>query len=231
MNLTKLIKLLQENMTPDDAAFMSAVESGDATILQKMVDYAAKSKGYTLETWRGETNEEDHSDFSRRRETGIFTSQNKDFAAQYATHAGSRKSRGEPRRFYVKANRILDLESPDRAAHQWMDEWGKNWADDGWIDRGSGEEVEVSDLIAGGTLYDYEGDWSGTRWSDLQKSARADGYDVLIAPDAGDGDDTTSTIILNPKHIKLARAITRDDDEQIIPISQRFNSESTDVRF
>ena len=225
----KEIKASLPEHVQKDADYMAAVERGDTDTAQRMVDEAAKRAGYTLETWRGEwpLRAAERTDSPRRREPGIFTSQNKAFAAEYA-NPGSYRGKSEPRRFYVKADKVLDLANPDRAANKWMKEWGDGYMErdeNGWLDRGSGESVDVSDLIASGRLFDYEGDWSGRAWKDLQKAARSDGYDVLVAPDAGGTDDNTSTIILNDGHIKLAGPISpRGAVRRVISAEQAFQS-------
>ena len=90
-----------------------------------MADAAAKAHGFNMETWRGEQSGEAHTEFSGRREFGIFTSQNKAFASEYTN------GQGEPRRFYVKGDKVLNLEDPDLKVYKWMDKWGKKFADEG----------------------------------------------------------------------------------------------------
>lgn len=208
-----------------DPGYLDAVARGDMAAAQAIIDRAARAAGFTLETWRGESSGGDHTDFSGRVEPGIFTSQNRDFAGQYAARGGT----GEPRRFYVRAGRVLDLESPGLAEHRWMSEWGKAYGEK-WIDRQSGEPIDVCLLIAGGGLFDYEGDWSARAWRDLQRSARADGYDVLIARDSGYGEDCISTIVLRDTHIRLADAVVCDDAGDPVPPSARFAPGATDIR-
>jgi hypothetical protein len=48
---------------------------------------------------------------------------------------------------------------------------------------------------------------------------------------AGMGADTVHTIVFNSSQIKSADAITRDDQDNVIPLSERFLAEEEDVRY
>ena len=66
------------------------------------------------------------------------------------------------------------------------------------------------------------------------------GYDAIEDKEAGTKfrqleergmSDTEHIIVFHPNQIKSADAITRDNDGNVIPLSQRFNPESKDIRF
>ena len=156
----------------------------------KVVD----AEGKPLVVYRGEQSGEEVTVFDPRktREGGFFFTPDKNVAASYARN-------GELRAFYIKAEKVLDLTRDSLAARRWVAKWAKSF--DEWIDRQSGEEVDPFDVIESGRLFDYEGDWSSERWIDLQLSAKADGYDMLIAPDTHDG-VFSSYIVFDPKNIK-----------------------------
>ena len=208
-----------------DQEYLQAVSAGDMETAQRLVDAAARAAGYTMEVWRGDDGP--HTDFQGRREVGVFTSTTKAFAASYALN-------GQPRRFYVKADKVLDLTDPwkNRETIDWITRWSADNEYD-WNDPQSGEETDAHSVLAGGRLFDYEGDWSASRWIDLQRSARADGYSVLIALDTGAGlpsDEAVSTIVLKDSHIKSADPVVHDDWGKVIPVSRRFNDRTNDIR-
>lgn len=213
-------------VTPQqDSDYLAAVERDDMETAQRMVDDAARAAGYTLSTWRGDV--EAWDDFVRRREVGIFTSQDKQFADEYGSMRG-----GVTRRFYVKTNSVLDLANPNNSEMQWIKEWGEAWQEDGWTDRTSGDDITAYDAVMSGRLFDYEGDWSGERWRDLQLAAKNAGFDLLIVPDAAtDIEDPTATIVLDERNIKLADPVTRDSQGNVIPLSQRFDATTADINY
>ena len=73
----------------------------------------------------------------------------------------------------------------------------------------------------GGDITDWD-DGKGERGLERLKQLGNDGY-VLA-----NGDEI---LVTHPSQIKSADPITRDSDGNVIPLSQRFNSESNDIRF
>jgi predicted nucleotidyltransferase/8-oxo-dGTP pyrophosphatase MutT (NUDIX family) len=207
-----------------DDEYMAAVEAGDMAAAQRLVDEAAKAAGYVHEVFRGDRDADGIFEYHRkdRANYGIFTTQNRGIADSYA--------RGKARRFYVRAPKVLDLtDEGDVEAARWTNEWGKTY--DEWVDRQSGEELTPFDAVLHGTLYDYEGDWSMERWTDLQATAHADGYDAVVVPDwhRHEGENV-SLVVFDANNIKLADAVVKGGDGEIVPPSKRFDSSSPDVR-
>lgn len=150
--------------------------------------------------YRGESSGSEHDVFDPRqtRERGFFFTPDKSIASIYAQG-------GEPRAFYIKAEKLLDLTRDTPEARKWITEWAKAWDDEGWIDRGSGEQIHPVDAVQDGRLFDYEGDWSSERWKDIQASAKADGYDAVKLPDWDNNTGTfPSLVVFDPTHIKSA---------------------------
>ena len=67
----------------------------------------------------------------------------------------------------------------------------------------------------------------------ITKFLKDNGYDSMyISFDEGSGGrETDSLILLNPEQVKSADLITRDDEGNIIPLSERFNKNKKDVRY
>jgi hypothetical protein len=185
----------------------------------------AASKGYTFETYRGDVDADRIFSYSpkERREHGIFTTVEKEVAAIYARDR-------EPRKFYVRAPKILDLTDDSLENIMWVKKWGEVWGE--WRDPQSGEVVDAWYILEGGRMFDYEGDWSSERWMDIQATAEHDGYDVVILPDFDSKLGIfPSMVVFDEKNLKLADAITYDDNNNPIPFESRFDKTSNDIRY
>lgn len=193
-----------------------------------LIKKLAHSKGYTHQTYRGDTDAGHIYSYTRkeRREYGIFTTPVKEIAAVYA---GGRFD-GDPRLFYVHAPKVLDLTKDTLENMKWVEAWGKSF--DEWRDPQTGEEVDAWYVLEGGRLFDYEGDWSSRRWKDIQGSAHHDGYDVVVLPDYDSRHGVfPSFVVFDEKNLKLADVVTYDDQEQVIPLEMRFDRSSGDIRY
>jgi hypothetical protein len=209
-------------------SILSEIDDTNNMPNQDLVDRMAKSKGYIHQTYRGDTHDGRIFNYTRkeRREYGIFTTPIKEVAAVYA---GDR-TKGEPRRFYVKASNILDLTKDTLENMKWVQSWGEGFDD--WIDRQSGDKIDAWYALEGGRMFDYEGDWSSYRWMDIQRTADHQGYDAIILPDHDSKAGIfPSFVVFDEKNIKLADTATYDDKDQLIPLEQRFNYSSNDIRY
>jgi len=85
-------------------------------------------------------------------------------------------------------------------------------------------------------IYDYDGGtFKDKSYSDLVQEAIDEGHDGVIMENTRDAvdSDTLSDVIVffESSQAKLADPVTRDDAGRVIPLSQRFNSASDDIRF
>ena len=184
----------------------------------------AQARGYTYETFRGDSDAGHIFNYTRkeRREYGIFTTTVQEVAKGYAHDR-------EPRRFYVRAPKILDLMNDSLQNMMWVNKWGESFDD--WRDPQSGEEMDAWWILAGGRMFDYEGDWSCERWMDIQGTAHSDGYDAVILPDTDNREIFPSFVVFDEHNLKLADLITYDDDNNPIPYEKRFDVTSGDIRY
>ena len=110
---------------------------------------------------------------------------------------------------YIIENKPADIDSPAyHEAHQKrvaiMSEWSSKY-----------EEV-------------------ATKCKDLITSYLKDnGYDSMyfFIDEGSRGRQTDSLIVLNENQVKSANTVTYDDNGNVIPLSQRFNAESNDIRY
>jgi hypothetical protein len=184
-----------------DEAYDAAVKAGDEAEQQRLVDEAAKEAGYTPVFRKGSV--------TKKGEGGFH------FGSEL--QASSVESKEPTKRYYIYAKnpiRLVDY---------------SDWTDDGLTSQGY--SLEASTPIVYLNRHEGLGD---------RGAVDADGYPLL--PDEQDAltDEeflqlntiaTDSFIIRDPSQIKSADPITRDDAGNVIPLSQRFNPESNDIRF
>ena len=83
-----------------------------------------------------------------------------------------------------------------------------------------------------GRLFDYEGTWSCERWTDIQATAESDGFDAVVLPDYDRKSGIfPSFVVFDERNIKLADAMTFDDEKHPIPFDLRFDKTSGDIRY
>lgn len=185
----------------------------------------AEARGYRHETYRGDTDDGNIFVYSRkeRREHGIFTTPIKEVAAIYSRDH-------DPRKFYIRAPQVLDLTKDTLENMMWVKKWGEIWGP--WNDRQTGESVDAWDVLEGGRLFDYEGTWSCERWTDIQATAESDGFDAVVLPDYDRKSGIfPSFVVFDERNIKLADAMTFDDEKHPIPFDLRFDKTSGDIRY
>lgn len=157
----------------------------------KMID----EDGNPLVVYRGDTEDFNQFDRSKTRENGFFFTTEEKVARGYAKG-------GLLRAFYIRAKKVLNLMEDTRESRRWVREWSENF--DEWVDRESGEEMDPFDILQGGRMFDYEGDWSSERWLDIQAQAENQGYDAVILPDYdSDIGIFPAVVVFDPRNIKL----------------------------
>lgn len=196
-----------------DQEYMAAVEWGDMETAQRMVDEAAKRAGYVRKAFHGTENggfTEFDPERAPKRSGFVYFSTDKGTAASYS---GSRKdlSAGAEGRgiytVYVKEpEQVFDFEEA---------------AWDGMRPDGTPNEYYADGGIDG-----------------IARDARDGGinsFEVQNVMDEGSNGDTAwyaSTIALSdPSFVKSADPVTYDEQGAVIPLSQRFNDGSNDIRF
>lgn len=190
-----------------DASYLSAVESGDMRTAQRMVDEAAEAAGYDIDAYHATAN--DFTVFDRGR-LGENTDGNATDAMLAATaHLGHwfnsadvSPQMGVERAMHVK----LRIDHPLQMGS--LDElvW--------WIEENAQADNEDAPDVIGRKAVD---------------ALVTQGYDGIILDDEEFGG--TSYVALDSEQIKSADPVTYDDDGNVIPLSQRFNSEERDIRF
>lgn len=122
--------------------------------------------------------------------------------ADWYDFASRAKLPGGPRAFYVRAANLLDLTRQGARELAFVNTFRQEF--DEWVERQSGEAVDVQDLIDSGYLYDYEGDGTARRWNALFRLARNQGFDAVRILDATDGYTAPIVVSFDPRQIKSA---------------------------
>ena len=196
-----------EGNIPSDTDYLSAVKKGDTATAQRMVDEAAKAAGYTVGPVVHLTNSQDFTVFDLKK-----TNQGAVWGpAIYAAFKGAGNwdpaNLQNARRIEgVVGGRVLDatqpLSSKDALVFKEL----------------TGREVETIPFI---TLE--------RRFGSVAEGLRALGFSAMIHK--GPGSTGRHIAVFDPTQIKSADPITKDDAGNVIPLSQRFQTSSADIRY
>lgn len=217
-------------ITPEqDAEYLKAVESGDAETAQRMVYETAKKAGYNVgPVYHGTPT----GGFDVFREGPTYFSHEKSGADVYQNPtASSIRGTGTPevltpetKAVYLKAKNVFDTRNPkDRQAfqHEFFGKGGEEWQSNATplSERGLPDWTDGRDLV----------DWINEEKKPYDAIALDEG--ALPQTDGSVKPRGASIVVWNPHQIKSADPITRDAQGNVIPLSQRFNPESNDIRY
>ena len=202
-----------------DAAYMDAVERGDMKTAQRMVDAAAKKSGYITKG------------FHRTAKT--FT--------KFIPGGPGGKSQvwrtksGEMRTLFGPSGRAMWFgSSPDNLPAYHNDPTGKGMVLKAILKNPNPLQID-----------DDTRDWARDIYADGSKefplllsdehirNIRGDGYTGIEYWRKGKTAEKSSPdemVVFNPSQIKSADPVTYDDKGNVIPLSQRFNNQSEDIR-
>ncbi|MFA7255948.1 MAG: hypothetical protein WC047_00020 [Kiritimatiellales bacterium] len=241
-----------------DAEYMSAVESGDMDAAQRMVDEAAKAAGYTVKAYHG-TQSGGFTVFDKNLvtwQTAFYFSDDRRVSETYADSTdnidlkeGGNFQSGvydvylSPKNIRVieAANTSWNLvvektgeaktysELTEEDIEKFEDKYSQDWDLENFVDE-DGDELPVFDVD--NFILNPPG-----KTNDYIDSTRLDGYDGLVF--RGIRDSATPDFVpisdvyamFNPERIKSSDPVTYDDSGNVIPLSQRFNASSNDIRY
>lgn len=207
-----------------DSKYDSAVKSGDIETAQRLVDEAAKNAGYTIKAYHG--SRQVFNEFSKDKRGGnTHTKVSNDwfFAADKET-ANSYYPYG--------VMKELARQSPN----VWKDSDAEKMKQKGklynlYIKMENPLVVDVAD-------YDYTTHRENAdAWYEYTVQAEENGNDGIILLNAMDNQLKTSArestvyMFKDPNQAKSADPITYDNNGNVIPLSERFNSRKRDIRF
>ena len=203
-----------------DRQYMDAVESGDMETAQRMVDEAARKAGYTTKAYHGTPN----GTFNVFRGWQYFT-ESKDYADVYqnqgASSNGYKQTATRPRTYsvFLDLGKVFDTRN-ERERKIFENEFYRQWGNGAPLsERGLPDWTDGDDFVEFFEENEYD-------------------YDSILLDEGGTGgygdevkDRGISIAVKDPSQIKSADPVTYDDKGEIIPLSERFNPESDDIRF
>jgi hypothetical protein len=189
---------------------MDAVRRGDLSTAQRLVDAAAKAAGYsTTRHYHGSTSGKHPGNVLDQREV-FFLTDSQDIAKRYANN-------NQVISVLIPQNQnVLSASGPNDLLSLLPKELSKPHRDNQF----SWEVLQDPDIP---DLYED---------SDVIEFLRDDlGYDgIRVKDDVAGGEQHESLAWFRTENIKSADPVTYDDDGQVIPLSQRFNDQSDDIR-
>ncbi len=200
-----------------DADYMKAVESGDVEAQQELVDKIATATGHDL----SHRESEGGGDFGKRKDVIQFV--------EWSDKAQPRNIGYGPKNYLMRSSDIPPVP-------EWAVEWLSK-TDDMiyWSEvnnrpaiEGAREAMNPDDIVNGAGMWD---DREAVRsfWQENEDRLSSEG---IFAFKTSDG-----AVIFDPYTaeekgvIKSADPVTRDDSGNVIPLSQRFNEKSSDIRY
>lgn len=220
-----------------DTAYLDAIKRGDLDAAQKMVDEVAKANGYTVKGYHATNAEFNVFDISKTSDInyhgrGIyFTNSKRDVENNYENYQGpdpwQKIEAAAYELLYDKYN--LSYEDTLTSDSEIIDKLNECY--DEVIDKFKKTLRRVTaylkfdnPLIIG----------KGERASDYDLSKYDGIIDNHVYENIGHGgmdENTVHYVVLNPSNIKSADAITYDDNGNVIPLSERFNTARKDIRY
>ena len=198
-------EMRQPPVSPEqDAEYLAAIESGDMETAQRMVDEAAKATGYD----------------SPRVFHGSIEPNIKSFDLKSAVEV-------EGGIFFSDDISVADEYTYERAYGDIISEEPLGDITEAYLSLRNPLEYQTK---PNQTIVD------AVEMTRAIQSAKAEGHDGLIIRGIDDtvgatGDISDIFVAFKPNQIKSADPVTRDDDGNVIPLSQRFNPELTNILF
>ena len=209
-----------------DQSYLQSVSFGDMQTAQKMVDEAAKVAGYTGSYYHGSQNKFTVFDIKKAKSSGTF---GKGFYfSDSETHA---KQYGNTYKVFLK------MENPLRAGghtvndadlRKFIEAVAEN--EDYSIENyGTYDVDKVLEKIESRDAFAIIRDVNTTAIGDFAEAVKlfnevcGTEFDAVVTP--------METVVFKPEQIKSADPVTYDDNDNVIPLSERFDSSRKDIRY
>ena len=201
-----------------DADYSKAVQANDTSAAQQIVNEAAKAAGFNVgPVFHGTT--KDFNVFKPNRAQGwgkgVYFASDKSVASEFGNKVVSA---------FLKIEKPFTgmFSSKDEAAipnTKTYKEAQKQYSRTSFVDRETGE-LDWFDL------------YQNSENSDFANSLIRDlGYDGIIQSDSPNVQSGQEIVVFDPSQVKSAEPFTYDNSGNLIPVSQRFNAQTGDIRF
>ena len=227
-----------------DTAYLAAVERGDMDTAQKMVDEAAKKAGYAVKAAHytdASFTEFDHDKIGSSQDDGYF---GKGF--YFTSRSGFGNSFGENRmNVYLSAKNPIVISELSYSDKRDLYEYITEHPSDEALESGFEMREEDGETVVYNPTYDksfgyYDLDSSalhhgyfGTVFSKaITDWAQRNGYDAIFSENPnGDGSEVREIVLFSNRKVKSADPVTYDDNGNVIPLSERFKEDNSDIRY
>jgi len=188
-----------------DLEYMQAYENNDEEKARSIVEQAAKSAGYIYGPMWHHTTKGAFNEFIQQP-IHDFTGSNGTFG-----HFGTKEQSTKMH------NRALN-------AMEWFNSMARN-------EEEKSKPSLRSFYIKAENIKRVNDDTLGPQWGWIAHNNRNRGFDCLVYDNKVEGKGDSMVPLKSPSQIKLADAFTFDDNKNLIPLSQRFDSSKNDVRY
>ena len=226
-----------------DTAYMDAVSRGDTEEAQRMVDEAAKRAGYVVAA--SHYTDATFTEFDSRK---IGTSQDdgyfgKGFYFTSMNGFGKGFGRNEMKSYLLVRNPLyiseLGYQERSELFEYATEHPSETELDNGFEIREEDGEVVVYNPSFGKNfgVRDFGSDslhrgYFGALFSDaISEWAQQNGYDAIFSEKPTNNGGVREIVIFDNRRIKSADPVTYDDHGEVIPLSERFDEDSQDIRY
>ncbi len=231
-----IAEVVKKTADKNDKKYTEYIKSGNLRAASEMVGRAAKAAGYTIKAYHGTSKGgftwfDTYAYFSRFGlfGNGAYFTENRDIAEQY-----TKKGRGNNPQVYSV---FLSITNPiDMDAKADIDAWNKAFQKSGEdFSLLEGEKTNEQAFRSMVEDLEYMEVYSYDAAEIVRNIFEDMGYNGITHMGGGrvnaDGIRHRVWIAFNPEQAKSADTITYDDEGNIIPISERFNSDKYDIRY
>jgi hypothetical protein len=209
-----------------DETYAKAIESGDMEEAQRLVNERARQAGYTIGPVYHGTAVKDlrvpvgargvaaHLTFDKKYADAFAKDAADNYSADYAPEGWD----GTTYELRVKGNIFDPRKKEDIAKLQ------ETLGDDTYAKGFSGKTGKLKYLATEATYEDLE-------LSEIQEALKEAGFDGYLDRDYVAQDWGTNLAIFDANNIKSADPATYDNDGKLIPLSQRFDTSKSDIRY
>jgi hypothetical protein len=240
-----------------DTAYLAAVERGDMETAQKMVDEAAKKAGYTVKAYHGTNNE--FTSFSRNKIMSNTGKSFYGHGFYFSTSEFDAKNYGKKvMPVYLRTGNTLNLDGGSwtydlgiekKKSKIEVEKTHIEKAPRGFINihYTTKDAPNVWKSISNVSPMQIIGDTTGKTFvekkinpessvlprdiKNLAELARNSGYNSIKGGGTNIGDIGVEYVIFDEKNIKSADPVTYDDNGNVIPLSERFKEDNSDIRY
>ena len=209
----------EANFMPSDQDYLAAVDKGDTGAAQAMVDQAAKKAGHKGPYFHGSERTGEYNKFKPGWQGQMFFSENKEYSDRF----------GDVNEFYLKSDRVLDFVNNPEHQQKAIDLFNK---EGGWSERIEDGDIEPRDYrfdpSEGDEIWEIFHNLDAGVTSKFDQIPDIEKYDGIVFEE---DPDTIAHAVFDPSQIKSAEPVTRDDDGNVIPLSERFNPGEDDFRY